>query len=355
MILDVKKYAFINAKLRARISKIPDAPFYDRLLRAKNLPEAMGLLKNTSYTEIYRVYEKTGDLKMAEKKLLEHEIDLFVDIQKYVDGDLLHIVRALSLRFEIENVKNAIRLFFDQHIRGRSILESGAYLVTKTVVHDINFDRMINANNFIQIRDLLQHTPYAKMINDTRQSVEQKKSLFDLEIGLDRYFYRNLFEKLDKLSGLDKKYADRLLGVEVDLQNIAWLVRFRDFYKFPASRAMRYLIPRGYNLSHDTLEQAYAGHDVTFLLKHVLGANYAGLSTMLSAQESRQTSRLAILEQVLDKILSIQVKRVLSGYPFTIGILLSYFILKSNEMKKLKTILNAKQYKLANERVQGLL
>jgi len=46
---------------------------------------------------------------------------------------------------------------------------------------------------------------------------------------------------------------------------------------------------------------------------------------------------------------------MLSGYPFTVGIVLAYFVLKRNEMRKVRSILNAKYYKLSEERLQGIL
>ncbi|MBN1997435.1 V-type ATPase subunit [candidate division KSB1 bacterium] len=355
MIRDVNRYAFINAKLRARLSKMLTDTFFDQILRTKTLSEAMAILKNTSFTVMLETYEKTGDLKMAEKELLEQEIGLFVEIRKYLKGDNWHIVTALLIRFEIDNLKNAIRLFFDKTIRSRSIMDLGSYLITDTIVHDIPYVRILNAESFNEIESYLSDTPYVKIISDTKPFVEQKKSLFDLEIELDLFYYRNLLEKLGKLSGRDRNNADRLVGVEIDLQNIVWLIRFRDFYKFPPERAMRYLIARGYNLKKDTLEKAYAGSDIFVLLKPVLGSNYSGLSTLLAAHENRQISRLVILEQILEKVLFMEVKRILSGYPFTIGIILCYFILKSNEMRKIKTILNANKYKIASERVRGII
>ena len=50
-----------------------------------------------------------------------------------------------------------------------------------------------------------------------------------------------------------------------------------------------------------------------------------------------------------------EIQRILQGYPFTIGIILCYFLLKRDEIKRIKTVLNAKQYNIAEERIEGML
>jgi vacuolar-type H+-ATPase subunit C/Vma6 len=43
------------------------------------------------------------------------------------------------------------------------------------------------------------------------------------------------------------------------------------------------------------------------------------------------------------------------GNPFSIGIILAYFILKKNELRKIMTILNAKVYMLQPEEIKSRL
>ena len=58
---------------------------------------------------------------------------------------------------------------------------------------------------------------------------------------------------------------------------------------------------------------------------------------------------------ILEEIMKHEVHRILAGYPFTIGIILSYFILKRNELKKIRTILNAKHYGIEQERIESMM
>ena len=58
---------------------------------------------------------------------------------------------------------------------------------------------------------------------------------------------------------------------------------------------------------------------------------------------------------MMEEIMKHEVKRILSGYPFTIGIILAYFMLKGDELRKVRTILNAKLYGLQQERIDSLI
>ena len=66
-------------------------------------------------------------------------------------------------------------------------------------------------------------------------------------------------------------------------------------------------------------------------------------------------SRFDLLERVLREILLIEVRRVLGGYPFTIGIVLAYFILKGEEIRRIMTVLNAKAYDWPQDRILSAL
>jgi vacuolar-type H+-ATPase subunit C/Vma6 len=92
---------------------------------------------------------------------------------------------------------------------------------------------------------------------------------------------------------------------------------------------------------------------VAGMLKSVIRKRYTGLDALFSSQGTESYSRLILIERVLDQIMMYEVRKVLSGNPFTIGIILIYFILKENEIKKIITILNAKYYKIPEDRIAG--
>jgi V/A-type H+-transporting ATPase subunit C len=348
----VKRYAFIHAKLRTRLSKMLSADLLTQMIRSHSLQEAVQLLRGGAFDIIEQVYDQTGDLKMAELELLKQEIRLYTEVESYLGAELLPFIRALTARYEIDNLKNLLRLWFDRTIRKRSIQEAAGYLLREKIHFDLNIDAVLEAPDIGAVIAALSSTPYAQVIGEHAAGVTE--TLFPIEIALDHFYYRQLLEETERLEPRDRGIARRLIGVEIDLQNIGWLVRFKDFYKLPLDTALPLMIPYGHNLDRETLGEAYSGQSITGIVAGLIKKRYAALAPLLSGAGG-ETSRLVLIERVLSEILMLEVRHILTGYPFAIGIVLAYFILKKNEISRLMTILNAKYYMLDEERIKGLI
>jgi V/A-type H+-transporting ATPase subunit C len=352
----LKTYAFINAKLRARISKILPEVFIRQLIRAGSLAECVQMLAETDFAAVQKIYEQTGDIKSAELELLVKELSIYLELEKLVEEEVRGFVHALSERYEAENVKNALRLWFDRRIRGRSIEDARGYLMRKPVHHPIDLDAIINADTLEQAADRLQATPYAPIVRQQAARVMEDSSLFPLELALDRFLYGRLVEAADQLASRDREIARRLIGVEIDLQNVGWLIRFKNFYSLEAEKALGYTLPGGLNLGPELMRESYASERTDREISALVGRRYPEIAPLLAAQDqAKLTARLTLIERVLQEIMAIEVRKILTGYPFTIGIILSYFILKSDEIRKIMTVLNAKFYDWPEDRILALV
>jgi len=351
----VQTYAFINAKLRARISKLTPLSTLENLTKAHSLEEAVSYLRGTPFEIIEQVYRKTGDLKMAELELLRYEIHIYREIEKYLENTPRDIVHALAIRYEIESLKNALRLFFDYRIRGRDISDSIHYILNEKIIHDLPLEKIININTLQEAAELLNNTPYGSIIREQAGNVSSEDSLFPLEVALDHYYYKNLFLQIEKFDPADRRIARRLIGVEVDLQNVNWIIRFKSFYQLPLQRVLSLIIPGGLNLKSKLLTDTYTSQDINAILKSFIKSEYPHIETILSSQTTDLSSRLLLIERILEQIMDYEINRILAGYPFTIGIIFAYFVLKEKEIKKIRTILNAKYYGISEERIRGMI
>jgi len=352
----LKTYAFVNAKLRTRISKILPEEFIRQLIRSRSLAESVQMLAETDFQPVQRIYEQTGDIKMAELELLRKEVEIYLELENLLEEDVRGFVKTLTERFEIESLKNAIRLWFDAKIRGRSIENAGGYLLRRPIHHSIDLDGIINADTLEGVGDLLEGTPYAGIVREQAARVTEAASLFPLELALDRFLYARLVEAGEQLGTRDREIARRLIGVEIDLQNVGWLIRFKHFYSLDTDQALRYTLPGGLNVSVDLMRESYASERADREMSALVGKRYPELSTLLSTKDQvKSTARLTMIERILEQILALEVKKMLAGYPFTIGIILAYFILKANEIRKIMTVLNAKFYNWPEERILAVI
>lgn len=340
----LSKYALINAKLRGRISKILPEETFAQLSRAPSLDAAMALLRDTAYASLEGTYATTGDLKLAELELLKLEIGLYADIGQHLHKNTQPILQALLARFEIDNLKNAIRVYFDRKVRGRSVEASIHYILHEKIIHPIPMEVVANANGFDEIAGVCQNTPYGEIIQKYSHAVEAEGSLYRLEVALDHYYYEVLLDSVAVLGARDQRIARRLIGIEIDLQNVSWIMRLKRYYNLPLETVLSTLIPGGYNLRRPQIEELYGSSNMTSVLQGFVKEQYPGLSTLLGTPTADHAARLRVLQQILAEIKRQEVQRILSGYPFTIGIVLAYFFLKGDEMDRVRTLLNAKQY-----------
>lgn len=351
----LSKYAFINAKLRARISKILPEDLFGRLAKAPSLDGALVLLRETPFADLERTYAATGDLKQAELELLKREIDLYRNIRQFVHPDCLELVDALLSQFEIDNLKNAIRIFFDRRIRKRPADTSEHYILYERILASIPIDAVVNASSFEEIAGVCEGTPYGSIIRKYSVTVESEGSLFRMEMALDHLYYRNLLSAIAKLGQPDRDIALRLAGVEIDLQNIRWIIRFRHFYDLSLEAVMAAVVPGGFNLSGALIEEMYKAQNVTSMLRGFVKSRYPGLSMLLASETADTASRILLVRRIMEEIMKHEAQRILTGYPFTIGILLAYFLLKKRELTRLRALLNAKQYGVEQERIESML
>ncbi|MHC4323179.1 MAG: V-type ATPase subunit, partial [Planctomycetota bacterium] len=96
----LSKYSFINAKLRARISKILPEDEFDELAKAPSLEASLALLRDTPFAVLEETYSATGDLRQAELELLKSEIELYRNIRQYLHRNSIELVDALLSQFE---------------------------------------------------------------------------------------------------------------------------------------------------------------------------------------------------------------------------------------------------------------
>ena len=351
----ITKYAFINAKLRARISNILPDEVFEKLIKAPSLDAALDILRDTSFIELQEIYSSTGDLKKGELELLKKEIALYVELKRYVHPESIEFIKALLYQFEIDNLKNAIRIYFDREIRNISADPNIHYILYEPIIHRLPIDAIINADNFEDIAAACSGTPYESIIRKYSEIVESQSSLFELEIALDHFYYNNLMAVVKKMDSYDQEVVQRLIGVEIDLQNIDWLIRLKNFYDLPMQTVISMLVPGGFNLNQEIISQLYQAQNVAVVLQNFVKGKYTGLTALLSSQASDSHSRLMLIHRILEEIMKQEVKKILSGYPFTIGIIIAYFILKRNEFKKIRTVLNAKKYNLSQDRIESMI
>jgi len=347
-------YGFVNAKIRSKLSSLLSERDYTALMKKGSLEETIDALRSTPYRDELSTYMQTGDIKSVEFALYIHEINTVKMVHEILHGPAADFVEALLLRYEVDMVKNALRLWFDRAVRGRSIAGATEYLYQESLLHPPNFTALVNASGEEELRAALEGTPYYDLLSPKVAEIKEQQHLFHAELELDAFFYRTLGERTENLPEPDRRRAQKIIGVEIDIQNIDRIARFVSFFDVSERGQWDIVIPGG-SIPREVLQEAYGKRDVEEALHVIFARSYTGYQQATAEEKRSPYARLQNIERLLYTILHDEVKRLLRGYPFTIGTVLAYVFLKRREIGSVIRILNAKYYGFSEEQIREVL
>ena len=224
----VSKYSLVNAKVRARLSTLLDTERIDRLADTRDLSEFYSALSGTIYEDIFDQPEIAFDPRVGERLLLEREIEWHAELLGDLKGAEKALVSTFLEKYEIENLKTALRIR-----EGHRDLEEMKYMVRRQLPHSLPYQAIAEAGSLEEAVSYLHGSPYLSAINAVFDDYKEKKTLFPVEINLEIDYYRRLKEKVADLGKRDREIARKLVGLEIDRKNLAWLIRLKFYYDIP--------------------------------------------------------------------------------------------------------------------------
>ncbi|HOL67974.1 MAG TPA: V-type ATPase subunit, partial [bacterium] len=212
----------------------------------------------------------------------------------------------------------------------------------------IDFSQVVTARSLEEIIVLLDETDYKLPLIKARLRFQETGSLFFLEASLDLDYYRRLVEATRHLSSMDRQIARVLIGLEIDQENINWLVRQRLYYSLGLEQFLEWVIPGGCHISQESIRASYVADGHQHIMEALARGPYQALKKF-SGEDFH------LMERFLHEVLLHQVKKTLAGFPFTIGTLLGYLILKKRETKLLLSLCYGKAAGLSQPDIERLI
>ena len=342
---ELAKYSFANAKIRAMLSYLLKPETLNQLLEAKSLDDALDILKKTRYSGVLeKIKSKNNDIDELEKEFLKYDLEVYQKVEDSLSGKAEKaFVNLLRQRYELEKVKVFVRLW---HKKLAVAWED--YIVQPKIDFDIDFKKLLSAATIEEFILLLDHTPYKAGLLAGRERYKEKNSSFYLEAGLELDYYRRLLSCIEEFSASDQKVARRILGIEVDMENINWLIRLRKYYSLGIGEMLEWFIPGGQWIKKEGVSKQYLANGLSKVVESVSLGPYSKIKEI-------GEDNAALIESFLYEVMLSQVKSALSGFPFTIGTVMGYLVLKRQETQKIISILTAKSYGWSKAEITPIL
>jgi V/A-type H+/Na+-transporting ATPase subunit C len=340
----VGKYAYANAKIRALVSYLLEPALFQQMLEVKTAAEVLSLLKSTRYGSMPDFpKEESVDFHSMENVLVRNDIALHAKVSSCLSSKEKKFIALLLQRYEIEELKVVLRLWHK-----KASVNWKDYVSGIKICFDMDFDQVLSAGSIEEIILLLDNTPYRTPLLRAKEKFKERNSLFYLETALDIDYFERAVKAAKELSSLDKSIAQKILGIEIDIENINWLIRMRKYYSLAMGDMLEWIIPGGSKITKENLRNFYVSDGVGKLVDSLALGPYEKIKDMVE-------DNFFLIENFLYEILLKEVKKAFAGFPFTIGIPLGYLILKRKETQKIISILYAKNYGWEKEKISSLI
>jgi vacuolar-type H+-ATPase subunit C/Vma6 len=223
-----------------------------RLVQARDINEMTDILKGTAYKGIVERLDRGHvELENLEKEFIEEDLRVYRKVcDMFSTKDEKSFVCQLMERYEIEELKVILRAWHK-----KVAIDLNDYIISNKINYAIDFKKILSAQSIEEVIVLLDHTPYKQSLIEAREKFKERNSSFYLEVALDKGYYERLLLAINKLAPADKKVARKLLGVEIDIENINSLIRLRKYYSSSAALMIDVVIPGGEKIDKDNAEK----------------------------------------------------------------------------------------------------
>jgi len=129
--------------------------------------------------------------------------------------------------------------------------------------------------------------------------------------------YLALWRGIGTLDEIDRLSMQRIVGTEIDLQNILWVFRLKKFYEIYGDNAYSYLIPIRYRISKDSFTKMVECKDILSFKSEVSTTIYNSIFTDFKTPEQHMASTIKMRYRAEGRHSHIA---LLCGYLYEMGI-----------------------------------
>ena len=339
-------YSGITTKVRAMESRLLKPEQFRELAEQEDVRSAADYLKEQpAYAE---VFDGLDDTKLhrgyIEQILTQSEYRDFTRLYRFSSMKQRKFLDLYFKHYEVEVIKKLLRHMLGGR-EGQTDLSMFQGFFEKH--SELDLETLCRAKNFSEFTEALEGTVYGKLLSQMQE--KGQTGLFDCELKLDLFYFQLLWKLRNKLlSKTERKILDDCFGSRLDLLNIQWICRARNFYRLSPVEIYALLIPVHYRLRADKVKLLVEAEDDAKFFAVLRETPYG-------KQEELQTGQMPDIQLLSNQMLNRIYGRTGHRYPHSPAVLDSYLYRKELEMRKIVTALEGIRYGLPASEIMGLL
>nr|MDO8133176.1 V-type ATPase subunit [Candidatus Njordarchaeum guaymaensis] len=346
-----RRYAYLNAKIRALISKMLSAGDYEKILQTDTFEESVRLLSTTSTgSELAELLTKAKvDLVEVDQALTSVFVKAFRLISGYAPSKARQFLETYLRKIDIDGLKTCIRAVHNRMRKDEAL----KFVISTSAKTRDELGRLLEAQSVAQLVEEVRDKSLKEALEKALPLYESTGSTVPLESSLDKVLYSLLWDQIKKkLNRIDRAHAEELVGYRIDLSNMLVALRCKQLGLGPA--ALELLIMPTYYRLRLNLDEVAKVRNVSELLNVFAATAYKEI--VQQARESfEKESDITQIESLADRYIAHQSFREFIGYSFHIGIALAYLNLKFYELRNIKAVIVGKYENIPIQKIRNVL
>lgn len=336
------KYSGLVTKTRAMHGRLLGEEAFSVLAEFSTVEEIISFLRESAgYAPTYKSHEEIVHRAQVEAVM---DDSLYADYGKlfcFANREQRKGLEIIFFRYEVNVLKTSLEyackggrkeepanlnLFFERH----------AGFDTKAVT---------SAASLRELSAALAGTKYEQIFS--RFTDSSNMSIADCASQLDVYYYQSAWRMKDKLpDGGLRRIFTRILGTEIDWQNIMWMYRYKHYYNGKPGDIYANTIPIFYRLKKTEFQRLLETETAEEFLKILGGTAYFTEKDAVVKMGDEITFR-----RIMDRTY----QQMGQKYPMSIAPVLNYLYDKENEIDILTTILEGVRYQIPAIEIRDMI
>ena len=321
------KYSNINAKLKGMYAKKLKRNDFEELTNQKDLKSVIFILKM-----------KNPELSMLSET--SKRIQIETELDKIVISDIIKINRLLNKndkkifmmfieKYKLRCIKSAFRTIYSPNVLHE--VENNIKLWTNSIFKDIA--GIENAKDIDEFKEFIKNTRYSSVFNDIENNIE----LFEIENKLDKIYFENLLNTLEK----DRGSLKELVKQKVKLTNFLWIYRIKKYYKVKDNDLKKIIITPNKLLNMEKFIYVDSEQELLERLKKLHYINKLDSNIQLEISFNKYWYKFN--------------KKIFNNGSFDIGAICAYINLVELENMDIVHIIEAIRYKISKDELKEKL
>lgn len=340
------KYGGIVAKTKAIQSQQMKEEDFAQLMQKNTLAEVVAFLKNhTHYADIFKdTPEKDLHRGDIENPLKQYYASILKKYYTFITGDDRQVIEAIFIKEEIEAIKDILRRI--EGDKDLFISPVDAYIASH---FSVDLKKLSASADLKEFLSNISGSRYERIIRLYLHS-DIAQSMFSIEMALDSFYFKLMFRWAKKsLNQQNRRIIGELIGRQIDMANIMWIYRSKQYYEVPKEIVFAHLIPERYKLTRQALQEMTAAESLPALVELIEATEYRELVRGLDE------SKGIFIERKYEMIYTKNLKRIQKENPFSIAAVIAQLHLANIEISKIISIVECIRYEMHVDEIKQIL